>query len=101
MDSLMRTIPFISANLKSALIEISASDWLAGPDYLPHVGNTFSIMLAGGTLAEAENIFQGLSENAKPDHFQSLHEMPFGVYGQLTDKFWPRWIFLVTNTGRS
>lgn len=36
----------------------------------------------------------------QPAHFQRLHEMPFGVYEQLTGKFWTRWIFLVTNTGR-
>ena len=84
----------INANLKSGSVEISATDWMAAPEYLPHPGNTFSILMTGGTLDEVKPIFAKLSAGASKDHFQDLHELPFGTYGQFTDKFGTRWIFV-------
>lgn len=84
----------INANLKSGLIEISATDWMAAPEYLPQQGNTFSIFITGGTVDEVKPIFEKLSVGASEDHFQALHELPFGIYGQFTDKFGTRWIFV-------
>ncbi len=84
----------INANLKSGSIEISATDWIAAPEYLPHPGNTFSIFVTGGTIDEVRPIFDKLSVDAEKDRFQPLHDLPFGIYGQFTDKFGTRWIFV-------
>src|SRR5579884_1026877 len=83
----------INAHLKSGDIEISASDWMAAPDYLPHRGDTFSIFVIGDKFEEVKQAFDKLAVDAEKDRFQDLHEMPFGMYGQLTDKFGTRWIF--------
>jgi len=84
----------INANLKSGFIEISATDWMAAPEYLPQPGNTFSIFITGGTLDEVKPIFDKLSVGASKNRFQALHDLPFGVYGQFTDKFETRWVFV-------
>lgn len=83
----------INANLKSGDIEISATDWMASPQYEPKQGDTFSIFVVGTKFDELKAAFDKLSEGAEKDRFQELHEMPFGMYGQFTDKFGTRWIF--------
>lgn len=83
----------INANLKSGEIEISATDWMAAPMYLPKQGDTMAIFVIGGTYAELKQIFDKLSEGASKDRFQDLHELPFGMYGQFRDKFEVPWIF--------
>ena len=84
----------INATLKSDIIEISAADWMAAPEYLPHPGNTFSILITGGTMDETRPLFEKLSVGANKDRFQALHDLPFGIYGQLTDRFGTGWIFV-------
>jgi PhnB protein len=84
----------INAHLKCGSIEISASDWMAAPEYLPKTGDTFSIFITGGTIDEVKPIFNKLSAGASKDRFQALHALPFGTYGQFTDKFGFRWIFV-------
>lgn len=84
----------INANLKSGSIEISATDWMAAPEYLPKPGDTFSIFITGGTIEEVKPIFEKLSVDASQDRFQPLHDLPFGTYGQFTDKFGFCWIFV-------
>lgn len=73
----------INAQLKSGLIEFSATDWMASPQLEPNLGNTFSIYLVSDTDDELEKAFEKLSEGADRDSrtFINLHEMPFGVYG--------------------
>lgn len=83
----------INANLKSGQIEISATDWMAAPEYLPQVGNTMAIFMIGQELAELREVFDKLAQGAKKEKFQDLHELPFGMYGQFTDKFGVPWIF--------
>lgn len=85
----------INAQLKSGGVNFSATDWMASPKLEPQQGNTFSIYLVGRTVEELKNIFEKLSEGADKDKrtFMELHEMPFGIYGQLTDKFRVSWIF--------
>jgi PhnB protein len=85
----------INAHLKSGAIEFSATDWHA--DTLqPKQGNTFSIYVAGGTYQELKIVFDKLAEGADKDKrtFMELHEMPFGTYGQFTDKYGVSWIFV-------
>jgi PhnB protein len=83
----------INAHLKSGHVEFSATDWMAAPEYLSKPGNTFSIFIVGQTYEELKEVFDKLSQGASKDRFQDLHDMPFGTYGQFTDKFDVRWVF--------
>ncbi|MFI5275598.1 MAG: VOC family protein [Candidatus Saccharimonadales bacterium] len=83
----------INAYLKSGAIEISATDWMAAPERLPEHGNTFSIFVLGTDFEELKAVFKKLSEGASAESFQELHELPFGMYGQFTDRFGVPWIF--------
>ena len=84
----------INAHLKSKSVEFSASDWHAD-SLIPKQGNTFSIFVVGDMINELKNIFNKLAAGADKDKrtFIELHEMPFGMYGQLTDKYGVSWIF--------
>ena len=85
----------IHAQLKSGIIDISATDWMASPGLDPKPGNTTAIYLVGETQAELKEVFDKLAEDADKDQrtFMELRPVPFGVYGQLTDKFGVSWIF--------
>ena len=83
----------INANLKSGLIEISATDWMASPAFKPKLGNMSALFVIGSDGAELKAIFDKLAVEAEPDRFQELHEMPFGTYGQFYDKYGMQWIF--------
>lgn len=82
----------INANLKSGEIEISATDWMASPQYEPIQGTTYAIFIIGGNYDELKVVFDKLSVGASEDRFQDLHDMPFGTYGQFYDKFGVHWI---------
>ena len=80
----------VSARLKSATVDISASDWLRPG--VPHVnGNMVMLYLSGGTPAATRAAFTKLSDGA--DVTDPLTEQPFGLYGALNDKFGNRWMF--------
>ncbi|MHB8443356.1 MAG: VOC family protein [Patescibacteria group bacterium] len=87
----------INANLKSGIIEISATDWMASPQYEPKQGNTFAIFIIGGAYDELKAVFDKLSEGIvkekEESRFIELNEMPFGIYGQFIDKFGVVWQF--------
>jgi PhnB protein len=83
----------INAHLKSGDIEISATDWMESPQYEPKQGDTYAIFVIGGSYDELKVVFDKLAEGAKKDRFQELHDMPFGTYGQMYDKYGVHWIF--------
>jgi PhnB protein len=83
----------INASLKSGDIEISATDWMASPEYEPNQGNTYAIFVISKELGELKAVFDKLAVGANKDRFQELHDMPFGTYGQFYDKFGVQWIF--------
>lgn len=83
----------INAHLKSGSVEISASDWMASPTYEPHPGDTTAIFIIGEGYAELKAVFDKLAKGAEKEKFQDLHDLPFGTYGQLTDRFGVHWIF--------
>ena len=85
----------IYAQLKSGSVEFSATDWMASPALEPKPGNTFAIYIVGETYDELKTLFDKLSEGADKDKrtFIELHNLPFGIYGQFTDKFGISWIF--------
>lgn len=83
----------INAHLKSSEIEISATDWMASPEFDPVKGNTFAIFVTGDSLDELQPIFDKLKDGDNNTRLQELHEMPFGIYGQFYDKYGTQWIF--------
>jgi len=83
----------INAQLKWGAIEISATDWMASPEYEPVKGNTYAIFVIGGSYDELKIVFDKLANGAKKDRLQELHDMPFGTYGQFYDKYGVQWIF--------
>ena len=83
----------ITAHLKSGALEISATDWMASPAFEPKQGNTYAIFVLGGPSDELKAVFEKLAAGAEQEGFQDLHDMPFGTYGQLYDKYGVQWIF--------
>jgi PhnB protein len=83
----------INAHLKSGNLEISATDWMASPEYEPKQGDTVAIFVLGEGYDELKAVFDKLSEGAKTDRFQELHQLPIGTYGQFFDRFGVHWIF--------
>lgn len=83
----------INAHIKSGDIEISATDWMASPEFDPVKGNTYAIFITGDTYDELKVIFDKLKDGENNTRLQELHEMPFGVFGQFYDKFGVQWIF--------
>ncbi len=95
MFSLEKHNRIINAHLKNGEIEISATDWMASPEYNPIQGNTFSIFITGKNYDEMKAAFDKLAEGADKERFQELHDMPFGIYGQFHYKYGVPWIFVV------
>jgi PhnB protein len=83
----------INAYLKSGIVEISATDWMAAPQYEPVLGEMYAVFVTGN-YDEVKAVFDKLAVGAEKDRFQELHQMPFGMYGQLYDKFHRQWIFV-------
>lgn len=84
----------INAHLKSGLIEISASDWMASPAVNPILGNMSALFVTGPDYDELRVLFDKLADGAEKERFQDLHEMPFGRYGQFYDRYGVQWIFV-------
>ena len=84
----------INAILKSGLIEISATDWMAAPAFEPLLGNMSALFVTGTDGAELKAVFNKLAVGAARAGFQELHTMPFGTYGQFYDQYGVQWIFV-------
>ena len=85
----------INAHLKNGEIDISATDWMASPEFNPIIGNMSAIFVTGKIHDELKVVFDKLAEGADKKRFQELHDMPFGIYGQFYDKYGIQWIFVV------
>ena len=83
----------INAHLKSGAIEISATDWMASPEFDPVQGNTYAIFVTGNTYDELKTIFDKLRDGDNNTRLQELHKVPFGIYGQFYDRYGVQWIF--------
>ncbi|HSW79241.1 MAG TPA: VOC family protein [Candidatus Saccharimonadales bacterium] len=88
----------INAQLKSGAFEISATDWMASPEFDAVQGNTYAIFVIGSNLDELKPVFDKLKDGKNNSRLQELHEMPFGLYGQFYDKFGVQWIFMGNKT---
>jgi PhnB protein len=84
----------INAHIKSGNLEISATDWMASPDFDPKQGNTYAIFVIGNTLDELKVVFDKLKDGTNNTRLQELHDMPFGIYGQFYDQYGVQWIFM-------
>jgi PhnB protein len=82
----------INAVLTSGDISISATDWMASPEFDPVQGNTFAIFISGPD-DELVEPFDRLKDGANNSHLQELHDLPFGKYGQFYDRYGVQWIF--------
>lgn len=83
----------INAHLRSGAIEISATDWMASPEFDPLLGNMSALFVTGERIDELRPVFDRLARDAQKERFQDLREMPFGIYGQFYDRFGVQWIF--------
>ena len=83
----------INAQLKRGAVEISATDWMASPDFDPVQGNTYAIYVTGGTYDELKEVFDKLKGGGGATRLQELREVPFGIYGQMYDRYGVQWIF--------
>jgi PhnB protein len=75
------------------VIEISATDWMAAPEFDPVQGNNFALFVTGASYGELKIVFDRLRDGENNSRLQELHEMPFGIYGQFYDRFGVQWIF--------
>lgn len=89
----------INAILKSGLIEISATDWMASPALEPILGNMSALFVTGPDGPELRAVFDKLAVGAERERFQPLHAVPFGTYGQFYDKYGIQWIFVGNTSG--
>ena len=80
------------ANLKSGLLEFSATDWLHARR-TPKQGNTVALYISGGKYNELRTIFDKLAVGASKEFLDDLRDLPFGTYGHLADKYGVHWFF--------
>ncbi len=80
------------AFLRSGAIEFSATDWLH-PTRRPLPGNTTAMYVTGVGYDELSPIFDKLRRGAEAEFLVELREMPFGIYGRLTDRYGVEWFF--------
>jgi len=83
----------INAQLKRGAVEISATDWMASPDFDPVQGNTYAVYVTGGTYDELKAVFDKLKGGGGTTRLQELQDVPFGIYGQMYDRYGVQWIF--------
>lgn len=82
----------INAHLEADGVRLSGADWMA-EDFAPVRGNMSAVFVTGRADAAFAGAFERLKEGAETERLQELHQMPFGVYGQLYDRYGVQWIF--------
>src|SRR4051794_31633514 len=60
----------INAHLKSGVIELSATDWMASPTFDPILGNMSAIFVIGEAYDELKAVFDKLADGADKERFQ-------------------------------
>ncbi|MDQ6737002.1 MAG: hypothetical protein M3Z30_04795 [Gemmatimonadota bacterium] len=66
---------------------------MAAPPFEPTLGNMSAMYVIGTDVGELKAVFDKLAIGADKQHFQELHQMPFGTHGQFYDKYGMQWIF--------
>ncbi|HEY1607570.1 MAG TPA: hypothetical protein VGF77_18430 [Allosphingosinicella sp.] len=90
----------VNAHLKSEAVELSATDWLH-PTRSPRRGNMTAVYVSGAQPRALGEIFDALSDGADPETHVALRDMPFGLYGRLTDRYGVEWFFRGEKAGES
>ena len=80
------------AFLRSGSVEFSATDWLH-PNRRPVQGNTAGMYVTGEEYGDLSPIFEKLRDGADAGLLVELCEMPFGLYGRMTDRYGVEWFF--------
>ena len=80
------------ALFQSEAVEISATDWLH-PVRQRQQGNNTAMYVLGDSIDELLPIFHKLRMGADPEFLVELRQMPFGIYGRLTDRYGVEWFF--------
>jgi PhnB protein len=80
------------AQLKSGIVEFSATDWLH-PKRTPKQGNTTAMYVQGEKYEDLRSVFDRLAVGADKELLDDLRDMPFGGYGHLADKYGVHWFF--------
>jgi PhnB protein len=80
------------AHLKSDAVELSGTDWLH-PTRKWERGNSTAMYVSSAEPEELRNIFDKLADQADTENFVDLKEMPFGLYGRMTDRYGVEWFF--------
>ena len=80
------------AHLKNGAVEFSATDWLH-PTQMPRQGNMTAMYVTGAQGEDLQRVFDKLADGADKDNFVALKQMPFGLYGSLTDRYGKSWFF--------
>ncbi len=83
----------INAHLTSGDIEISATDWMASPEFDPIQCNTCAIFIIGKTNDELKQFLTNLKMETITKGYRNYMNLPFGIYGQFYDKYGIQWIF--------
>ena len=82
----------VYAHLKNGALEFSGTDWLH-PTRTPRLGNTVAIYINEGQYPELRAIFDRLARGADAALLDDLHDVPFGTYGHLADRYGVHWFF--------
>jgi PhnB protein len=82
----------VHAHLTSEAVEFSGTDWLH-PTRVWTQGNTTAMYVTGAQYDELKGIFDRLADGADRELLVELRDMPFGVYGRLTDRYGVEWFF--------
>jgi PhnB protein len=82
----------VYSQLTCGSLVFSAVDWLH-PTRAPHMGNTIGMYISGGSYRQLRTAFDKLAVDADHDLLDDLHEVPFGIYGHLADRYGVHWFF--------
>lgn len=82
----------IYSRLMRSGLDISAADRMAD-DFEPVRGNMSAVYVVGDSFEELKPGFEKLKDGPNNSRLQDLHVVPFGVYGQLYDRYGVQWIF--------
>lgn len=86
-----------NARLSSGSVDFTATDWLH-PTRQPVQGNMAAMYVTGDGYGELSPIFEKLRDGADAELLVELREMPFGIYGRMTDRYGVEWFFRGANT---
>lgn len=81
-----------NARLRSGSVEFTATDWLH-PTRRPLQGNMAAMYVTGDGRDELSPIFEKLRDGADAERLVELCDMPFGIYGRMTDRYGVEWFF--------